>query len=103
MDDLPGIYGAACAAAADEETAGRVTERVVRQAGPGTPRSALVVEAVRLAVAIRPAPPFDRLEAQDRQALVLVRRAGMDAKAVAAPDRRGQRCNTQPLRRRPRP
>jgi hypothetical protein len=50
LDDLPWIYGAALQAAADEDAAGAVTERVMRDADPGAPRRALVDEAVRLAV-----------------------------------------------------
>jgi DNA-directed RNA polymerase specialized sigma24 family protein len=85
VDDLPWIYGAACHAAADEVTARHVTERVVRDARPGTPRRALVAEAVRLAVgSVTPAEPFDRLPPRERQALALVRLAGMGIEEVAA-------------------
>jgi DNA-directed RNA polymerase specialized sigma24 family protein len=85
VDDLPWIYGAACHAAADETAARHVTERVVRDALPGTPRRALVAEAVRLAVGgVAPAAPFDRLPPGERQALALVRLAGMGIDEVAA-------------------
>lgn len=84
VDDLPWIYGAACHAAADEAAARHVTERVVRDARPGTPRRALVAEAVRLAVGnVTPAAPFDRLPAPEREALALVRLAGMGIEEVA--------------------
>jgi Sigma-70, region 4 len=84
MDDLPWIYGAACSAAADEAAARAVTERVVRDARPGTPRRALVAETVRLAVGgVTPAAPFDRLPPGDREALALVRLAGMSIDEVA--------------------
>lgn len=85
VDDLPWIYGAACHATADEATARQLTERVVRDAHPGTPRRALVIEAVRLGVgSVTPAAPFDRLAAPERQALALVRLAGMRVDEVAA-------------------
>jgi DNA-directed RNA polymerase specialized sigma24 family protein len=85
VDDLPWIYGAACHAAADETAARHVTERVVREARPGTPRRALVAEAVRLAVGgVRPAAPFDRLPPREREAVALVRLAGMRVDEVAA-------------------
>jgi len=85
MDDLPWIYGAACRAAADEASARRLTERVVRDAHPGTPRRALVAEAVLLAVdSATPAAPFDRLPSRERRALALARLAGMGIDEVAA-------------------
>jgi hypothetical protein len=85
MDDLPWLYGAACHATADEAAARQVTERVVRDARPGTPRRALVAEAVRLGVgSVTPAAPFDRLPPRERQALALVRLAGMGVEEVAA-------------------
>jgi hypothetical protein len=85
LDDLPWIYGAACHASADEAAAGRLTERVVREARPGTPRRALVAEAVRLAVGgAAPAAPFDRLPPREREALALVRLAGLGIDEVAA-------------------
>jgi DNA-directed RNA polymerase specialized sigma24 family protein len=83
LDDLPWIYGAARHAAADEAAARRVTERVVRDARPGTPRRGLVAEAVRLAVGVMPAGPFDRLPPSEREALALVRLAGLDVDEVA--------------------
>jgi DNA-directed RNA polymerase specialized sigma24 family protein len=85
LDDLPWIYGAACHAAADEAAGRHVTERVVRDARPGTPRRALVAEAVRLAVrSATPVAPFDRLPPREREALALVRLAGMAIEEVAA-------------------
>ena len=84
VDDLPWIYGAACHATADEATARDLTERVVREARPGAPRRALLAEAVRLGVGSpKPAAPFDRLAPRDRQALALVRLAGMGVEEVA--------------------
>jgi DNA-directed RNA polymerase specialized sigma24 family protein len=85
VDDLPWIYGAACHAAADEAAARHVTERVVRDARPGASRHGLVAEAVRLAVgSATPAAPFDRLPPREREALALVRLAGMGVEEVAA-------------------
>jgi DNA-directed RNA polymerase specialized sigma24 family protein len=85
MDDLPWIYGAARGAAADEAVARRVTERVVRDARPGSTRRTLVAEAVRLAVGgEQPAAPFDCLAPRDGEALALVRLAGMGIEEVAA-------------------
>lgn len=85
LDDLPWIYGAACHAAADEAAARHLTECVVRDARPGTPRRALIAEVVRLAVgSATPAAPFDRLPPRERQALALVRLAGMGIEEVAA-------------------
>jgi DNA-directed RNA polymerase specialized sigma24 family protein len=85
MDDLPWIYGAARHAVANEAVARQVTERVVRDARPGTPRRALVAEAVRLGVgSVTPAAPFDRLPPRERQTLALVRLAGMGVEEVAA-------------------
>src|SRR3954470_23494722 len=78
LEHLPWIYGAACHATADEAAARHVTERVVHDARPGTPRRALVAEAVRLGVgSATPAAPFDRVPPRERQALALVRLAGM--------------------------
>jgi hypothetical protein len=85
MDDLPWIYGAACQAVGDEAIARQVTERVVRDARPGTPRRALVAEAVRLGVgSVTPAAPFDRLPPREREMLALVRLAGMGVDEVTA-------------------
>ncbi len=85
IEDLPWIYGAACQTVADEAAARQVTERVVRDARPGTPRRALVAEAVRLGVAsATPAAPFDRLPPRERETLALVRLAGMGVAEVAA-------------------
>ena len=85
MDDLPWIYGAACHAVADEAAARQVTERVVRDARLGTPRRALVADAVRLGVgSVTPAAPFDRLPPRERHTLALVRLAGMGIEEVAA-------------------
>ena len=85
LDDLPWIYGAARRASADEAAARDLTERVVREARPGTPRRLLVAEAVRLAVGgATPAAPFHRLPAPEREALALVRLAGMGVEEVAA-------------------
>lgn len=83
LDDLPWVYGAARHAAAGEAAARHVTERVVRDGRPGTPRRGLVAEAVRLAVGVMPAAPFDRLPPSEREALALVRLAGMDIDEVA--------------------
>jgi hypothetical protein len=85
VEHLPWIYGAACHATADDAAARHVTERVVRDARPGTPRRALVAEAVRLGVGgTTPALPFDRVPPRERQALALVRLAGMGIDEVAA-------------------
>lgn len=85
LDDLPWIYGAACHAVADEAAADDLTMRVVRDARPGTPRRALVAEAVRLGVGgVTPAAPFDRVPPKEREALALVRLAGLGVEEVAA-------------------
>jgi len=69
MDDLPSVYGAACAAAATDRTAREVTERVMTTATPGACVRDLAAEAIRLAIARDPAPPFDRLPKAQREAL----------------------------------
>jgi DNA-binding NarL/FixJ family response regulator len=85
LDDLPWIYGAACHASSDGAAAGRLTERVVRAARPGTPRRALVAEAVRQAIgSATPAAPFDRLPPREREVLALVRLAGLGIDEVSA-------------------
>ena len=85
LDDLPWIYGAARQAVADAAAADDLTLRVVRDARPGTPRRSLVAEAVRLGVGgVTPAAPFDRVPPREREALALVRLAGLDVEEVAA-------------------
>ena len=84
LDDLPWIYGAARHAVADQAAADELTVRVVRDARPGTSRRALVAEAVRLGVSGgTPAAPFDRVPPKEREALALVRLAGMSVDEVA--------------------
>ena len=83
-DDLPWVYGAALAAAGTEAVARDVTENVLLQSPPGSSRKDLITEAVRLAVRRTTVAPFDRLPAGDREALALVRLAGLNVVEVAA-------------------
>jgi DNA-directed RNA polymerase specialized sigma24 family protein len=83
VEHLPWIYGAALAAAASDAAADHVTEQVVRSAPASATRGWLVIEAVRRAVLRDPASPFDLLRASDREALALVRLAGLDVREVA--------------------
>ena len=82
-DDLAWIYGVALAATDSTSAAERVTERVVRCSAPGAPRPVLVAEAVRLAMCSAPAPPYDALDPDAREALALVRLAGLRVDEVA--------------------
>jgi hypothetical protein len=83
-DDLPWIYGAALAAAGSEAVACDVTEDVLLDAPPEASRKDLVTEAVRLAVRRTEIAPFDGLPAGDREALALVRLAGLTVTEVSA-------------------
>jgi DNA-directed RNA polymerase specialized sigma24 family protein len=78
-DELARIYGAALAAGASTRVASDVTERVVL-AGCG---DGAVAEAVRLAVREAPAERFAALPAAEREALALVRLAGLKVDEVA--------------------
>jgi DNA-directed RNA polymerase specialized sigma24 family protein len=83
VEHLPWIYGAALAASASDAAADHVTEQVVRSAPGCATRGSLVIEAVRQAVLRDPASPFDLLGTGDREALALVRLAGLDVGEVA--------------------
>jgi hypothetical protein len=83
-DDLPWVYGAALAAAGSEAVARDVTEGVLLEASPEATRRDLVTEAVRLAIRRSRVAPFDGLPAADREALALVRLAGLNVVEVAA-------------------
>ena len=83
-DLLRWVYGAALAAATSEAVARNVTEDVLLNASPDASRAGLVTEAVRLAMRQAPVAPFDALPAADREALALVRLAGLTVAEVAA-------------------
>ena len=84
VDDLPWVYGAACAAAGTEAAARDATERAFRGARAGETRRVLVAEAVRAAIRTDPGEPFDALDPDDAEALALVRLAGLRVDEVAA-------------------
>jgi len=81
--DLPWVYGAARAAARTEAGARDATERAFRFARASDTRQALVAQAVRVAIGIDPAAPFDALDPDDAEALALVRLAGLRVDEVA--------------------
>ena len=83
-DELPWIYGAARAAAASEAAALEATARVVRGAPAGALRRDLVADVVRLAMRSDPAEPFALLPLDEREALALVRLAGLGVEEVSA-------------------
>jgi DNA-directed RNA polymerase specialized sigma24 family protein len=83
-DDLPWVYGAALAAARSSSAAERITEHVVLSCSADASRARRIGEAVRLAVGTAPAPPYDRLAPGAREALALVRLAGLRVDEVAA-------------------
>ena len=82
----PHVYGAARAAARDEDAAADVVERVLRAATGERllDRDRLVERAIRLAVTTRPAKGFAAMDPQDREAVALARLAGYSATDVAA-------------------
>jgi DNA-directed RNA polymerase specialized sigma24 family protein len=79
---LAAVYGAALAAAADEEAAIDIAVDVLVRArsAPIAP----VVEAVRRAVLESPAPGFAPLTEDEREALALARLARLDVHEIAA-------------------
>jgi DNA-directed RNA polymerase specialized sigma24 family protein len=87
--DLPWIYGAAIRAASGEETAARATvaafsARSTNGHSNGARRRALMIAAVRNALADSPSEPLDRLPADEREAVGLARILGLDVREVAA-------------------
>ncbi|MEA2449380.1 MAG: hypothetical protein QOG63_1312 [Thermoleophilaceae bacterium] len=87
--DLPWIYGAAIRAASGEETAARATvaafsARNTNGHANGAPRRALMVAAVRTALADSPSEPLAQLPADEREAIGLVRILGLKVDEVAA-------------------
>jgi DNA-directed RNA polymerase specialized sigma24 family protein len=87
--DLPWIYGAAIRAASGEESAARATvaafsARNMNGHGNGARRRALMVAAVRNALAEAPSEPLARLPHDEREAIGLVRILGLKVDEVAA-------------------
>jgi DNA-directed RNA polymerase specialized sigma24 family protein len=86
--DLPWIYGAAIRAASGEETAARATvaafsARSTNGHANGARRRALMVAAVRNALADSPSEPLDRLPGDEREAVGLARILGLDVRELA--------------------
>jgi DNA-directed RNA polymerase specialized sigma24 family protein len=86
--DLPWIYGAAIKAASGEETAARATvaafsARNTNGHANGARRRELMVAAVRNALADSPSEPLDRLPADEREAIGLVRILGLKVDEIA--------------------
>jgi len=88
LDYLPHVYGAALAAAGEEEAACAVTQQVFQGPIAGTDRHCqdprcLVEQAICLAMRISPACPFDAMSPQDREAVALARLAGYSVDEIA--------------------
>jgi hypothetical protein len=81
----PYVYGAARAAARDEDAAADVVERVLRAAVGERllDRERLVERAIRLGVTAKPAQAFAAMDPSDREAVALARLAGYSAADVA--------------------
>jgi hypothetical protein len=82
------VYGAASAACADPVLAEAIAERVLTAAvrapcGEPPDRGRLVEEAVVLGVRIHPAPPFDALPLNEREAIALARLCACSAQEIA--------------------
>ncbi len=88
LDYLPRVYGAALAAARDEEAACAVTQRVFEGPVSGAghhcqdPRC-LVEQAICLAMRTAPRNPFGGIAPQDREAVALARLAGYSVDEIA--------------------
>jgi DNA-directed RNA polymerase specialized sigma24 family protein len=82
----PLLYGAARAAARDEDAAADVLERLLPAAARARllDRDRLLERAIRLAVSTKPAEGFAAMEPLDREAVALARLAGYSAADVAA-------------------
>jgi DNA-binding CsgD family transcriptional regulator len=88
LDHAGYVYSAAGAACADPELAEAIAERVLTAAirapcGEPPDRARLVEEAVVLGVRIHPAPPFDALPLNEREAIALARLGGCSAQEIA--------------------
>jgi hypothetical protein len=88
LDHAGYVYGAATAACADPELAEAIAERVLTAAirspcGGLADRGRLVEEAVVLGVRVHPAPPFDALPLEEREAIALARLGGCTAQEIA--------------------
>jgi DNA-directed RNA polymerase specialized sigma24 family protein len=83
---LPHVYGAALAAAADEDAAAEVAYEVMTEAAGGRARGdarTLVERAVLRALEIAPHPAFAAMTGEDREAVALARVAGYTVDEVA--------------------
>lgn len=79
------VYGAACAAACDDDAAQRTTERVFDAMYDGSvARDVLAARAVRLAVRADPSPAFAAMDVPAREAVALTRLLKWDVDKVAA-------------------
>jgi hypothetical protein len=88
LDHAGYVYGAATAACADHDLAEAIAERVLSVAlrapcGEPPDRARLVEEALVLAVRLHPAPPFDALPLEEREAIALARLGGCSAQEIA--------------------
>lgn len=87
MRMAPHVYGAALAAARDENAAAGVTESVLGHAAAAEPaeaREALVERAILTAVRSSPAPCFEVMARPGREAVALARLAGYSVDQVAS-------------------
>ena len=85
--DLPWIYGAAIRAASGEETAARATvaafsTRNSNGHSGGAHRRALMIAAVRNALADDPSDPLAQLPPEEREAVGLARILGLDVHEI---------------------
>ena len=88
LDYLPHVYGAALAAARDDEAACTVTQRVFEGPISGTDRHCddprcLVEQAICLAMRTAPGTPFAMIAPRDREAVALARLAGYSVDEIA--------------------
>jgi DNA-directed RNA polymerase specialized sigma24 family protein len=85
MRMAPHVYGAALAAARDEDTAAGVTKRVLGRAAADSviARDTLVERAILSAVRSSPAACFEAMPRPGREAVALARLAGYSADQVA--------------------
>jgi hypothetical protein len=88
LEYLPHVYGAALAAARDQEAACTVTECVFQGPVAGADRPCkdprcLVEQVICLAVRTAPGHPFGVIAPQDREAVALARLAGYSVEEIA--------------------
>ena len=87
---IPWVYGAALAAAADEQVAAAATaealsgDRVREPASEDERRRRLRISAVRLALAMSPAEPFAALAPDEREPIALARLLRLSVSEIAA-------------------